>query len=74
MSGEELKELEKIIANMFEQNASMLELMLKQQEHIDRLDIDMSKLTDMSKMPVRSAKPAQHISAAESAIVCGTNY
>ena len=73
MSGEELKELRTLIANMFDQNASMLELMFKQQEQIDRLSTDVSKLTaslencHRLEMPVRSAKPDQHILVAESA-------
>ena len=73
MSGEELKELRTLIANLFDQNASMLELMFKQQEQIDRLNLDVSKLTaslenyHSLEMPVRSAKPDQYILVAESA-------
>ena len=72
MSGEELKELRTVVANMFDQNASMLELMFKQQEQIDRLSMDVSKLTASLEnchieMPVRSAKPDQHMLVAESA-------
>ena len=80
MSGEELKEFRTLIANMFDQNASMLELMFKQQEQIDRLSIDVSKLTaslencHRLEMPVRSAKPDQHILVAESANICEPTF
>ena len=73
MSGEELKELRTVVANMVNKNASRLpkilvnlELMFKQQEQIDKLSTDVSKLTASLEnchieMPVRSAKPDQHM-------------